>query len=122
MGCAIIMGRITWDSIGRKELPGRRNIVISRSAVADVEHYDSIEKAIAACGDKDFWVIGGAQIYRIAMQHLNLLDITYVPDVIDHDNAVTFPIIDSSCWHRVKKRKLPGVNLTTVIYHRIDSN
>ncbi|MGR3983995.1 MAG: dihydrofolate reductase, partial [Gammaproteobacteria bacterium] len=62
MGCAVIMGRVTWDSLGRKALPGRRNIVLSRRAVAGVEHYDDIGRAVAACEGGDFWVIGGAEV------------------------------------------------------------
>ncbi len=122
MGCAVIMGRVTWDSIGRKALPGRRNIVLSRSKVAGVECYDSIEKTIAACGDQDLWVMGGAQIYKAAMAHLNLLDITYVPDEIDRDDAVRFPKIDLSCWKGGKEKKFSSHDrLTYSIYHRINS-
>ena len=45
MGYAVVLGRVTWESIGRKALPGRRNIVISRSAVPGVECYHGIEIA-----------------------------------------------------------------------------
>ena len=124
MGCAVIMGRVTWDSIGRKELPGRRNIVISRSAVSGVEHYDSIEQAIKAYPKRRIWVIGGGQIYRAAMPYLNLLDITYVPEFITHGNAVKFPEIDKSCWTGGKrKNKVAGEqDLHYLIFHRIDSD
>ncbi|WP_424946354.1 dihydrofolate reductase [Candidatus Spongiihabitans sp.] len=123
MGCAVIMGRVTWDSIGRKALPGRRNIVISRSDVSGVEHYDSIEKAISACGNEDLWVIGGAQIYEAAMAYLNVLDITLVPDIIDRDDVVKPPYIDLSCWTAVWKRHPVGKKgLAITIYHRIDSD
>lgn len=121
MGCAVIMGRVTWDSIGRKALPGRRNIVISRAKVAGVEHYRSIEHAIAACNAGDLWVIGGGQIYRAALPHLNLLDITHVPDhapdMITCDDVVRFPRIDSAHWKAMKKSTLPGgAGLTNVVY------
>ncbi len=120
MGCAVIMGRVTWDSIGRKALPGRRNIVLSRSEVAGVECYDSIEKAIAACEDQDLWVMGGAQIYSAAMEYLNLLDITWVPDVIAREDAVRFPRIDPACWSAVEKTALPGdKGLNNTIYRRV---
>ena len=103
-GSVVIMGRKTWDSIGHKALPGRRNIVISRSAVVGVEHYNSVEQAIKAYPKRKIWVIGGGEIYRAAMPHLNLLDITYVPDSIECTDAVKFPEIDPSRW-RVGKRK-----------------
>ena len=83
MGSAVLMGRVTWDSLNRKPLPGRRNIVLSRAGLDGVENYNSIEAAIAACDGADFWVIGGEQIYRAALPHLNLLDVTTVPDVVE---------------------------------------
>lgn len=119
MGCAVIMGRVTWDSLDHKQLPGRRNIVLSRSAVLGVEHYNSIEKALVACGDDDFWFIGGAQIYSAAMPHLNLLDVTYVPHTINNKNAVCFPEIDLESWVISEKSFLTGVpRLRNVIYKR----
>ena len=119
MGCAVVMGRVTWDSIGRKALPGRRNIVISRAGVAGVECYGSVEQAIEACQDRDLWVIGGGQIYRAAMGYLNLLDVTWVPDNIEIDDAVRFPQIDSSCWTAAEELALPcGKGLINVVYHQ----
>ena len=115
LGCAVIMGRVTWDAIGRKELPGRRNIVISRSVVAGVEHYGGIEQAMEACREQDLWVIGGEQIYRAAMEYLNLLDITWVPDVIERDDVARFPEIDLSCWRTVEESKV-GEGLVNVVY------
>ena len=120
LGCAVIMGRVTWDAIGRKELPGRRNIVISRSVVSGVEHYGGIEQAMEACREQDLWVIGGEQIYRVAMGYLNLLDITWVPDVIERDDAARFPPIDLSRWRVAEQSTLLGnADLTNIIYHRI---
>ena len=117
MGCAVIMGRVTWDAIGRKELPGRRNIVISRSVVAGVEHYDGIEQAMEACREQDLWVIGGEQIYRVAMGYLNLLDITWVPDVIERDDVARFPEIDGACWRAVEESEV-GEELVNVVYRQ----
>ena len=120
MGCAVIMGRVTWDAIGRKELPGRRNIVISRSVVAGVEHYDGIEQAMEACREQDLWVIGGEQIYRAAMGYLNLLDITWVPDVIERGDVARFPEIDGGCWTAEDELTLPGnAGLVNIIFRRI---
>ena len=123
MGSAIIMGRVTWDSIGQRQLAGRRNIVISRSALPGVEHYNDIHQALDACLDQDLWVIGGGQIYRASMPWLNLLDITLVPDVIDRKAVVRFPEIDPRCWTVVEESILPGISgLTNTVYHRIDSD
>lgn len=66
LGRPTIMGRKTWESLGRP-LPGRRNIVISRNAAYDApgaEVFASLEAALVACPDQDaVCVIGGAQIY-----------------------------------------------------------
>lgn len=123
MGCVVIMGRVTWDSIGCKKLPGRRNIVISRAQVPGVEHYDNVEQAINAYPKRRVWIIGGGQIYRAAMPYLNLLDITYVPEFITHRNVVRFPDFDKSCWTGGKRKyKVPGKqNLHYLIFHRIAS-
>ncbi len=124
MGGVVIMGRVTWDSIGAKALPGRRNIVISRSTVPDVEHYNNVKQAIKMYPKRRIWVIGGAQIYALAMPYLNRLDVTYVPEFITDSNAVKFPEIDKSCWTGGKKKyKVPGTeDLHYRIFHRIASD
>src|SRR5438128_8661840 len=72
MGHTIVMGRKTWESIGRA-LPGRRNVVVSRQAgyaAAGTEVVGSLDDAIAlaeAAGETELFVIGGAEIYRLAM-------------------------------------------------------
>ena len=68
MGCPIIMGRLTWESIGRP-LPGRVNIVISRNALDLPDGVVSVatpEAAIEAAGDAEtVMIIGGGQIYKL---------------------------------------------------------
>lgn len=119
MGCAVIMGRKTWDAIGHKKLPGRRNIVISRSEVSGVECYNDINKAIAACVDENIWFIGGAKIYRLAMAHISLLDITSIPVTCNREGVTRFPEIDFSVWDAGEKTKLLGKGgLTNVVYKR----
>jgi len=93
------MGRKTWESIGSKALPKRRNIVISRSEVKGIEHYPSIEQALRACSEENnIWLIGGGQIYAQGLAFCNHLDITLVPDKIDTDKAILFPQIDPAHW------------------------
>lgn len=108
LGSIIIMGRKTWESIGCKPLPGRRNIVISRKTMAAVEHYHSIPAALAACRkiERDIWFIGGGQIYNEAIALCTHLDITTVPDLIDPAGAVLFPEIDSQMWRAGERRPL----------------
>jgi len=119
MGCAVIMGRVTWDSLGNKPLPGRRNIVISRAGVAGVECYDSIATALKACGNEDTWFIGGAQIYQAAMGYVDLLDVTFVPDVVEGDGLVRFPEIDWGRWDIVNRSTVGDGKLENVVYQLV---
>lgn len=105
LNSTVIMGRKTWQSIGSRPLPKRRNIVISHQGVDGVECYRSIESALGAVTAADnsadnaaIWFIGGGEIYRGALAYCNLLDITMVPDNTASDGAITFPSIDSQHW------------------------
>ena len=115
---AVLMGRRTWESIHCRALPQRRNIVISRNSVDNVEHYDSIEKALDACAKWDAWIIGGGQIYREGLRWTTLLDITYVPDIVQSKEAIRFPSIDSSEWEVMETVFLANTDLQNVIYRR----
>lgn len=69
MGCPIIMGRKTYESIGRL-LPGRRNLVITRSSdykVKGAEIYHSLDTALKSCSEEKVFIIGGAEIFKQAM-------------------------------------------------------
>jgi len=70
-GHSIIMGRLTWESLGRA-LPGRRNMIISRSmesAPPGTELFPSLAEAIRACrGELRVFITGGAGIYREALE------------------------------------------------------
>jgi dihydrofolate reductase len=101
MGATVVMGRTTFESIG-KPLPGRRNVVVS-SRVIDVpgiECVQSVEEALAraAGGGGDVWFIGGARIYADAMKYADVIDVTYVPDDIDEPDAVYAPPIDEASF------------------------
>jgi dihydrofolate reductase len=95
MGTTLVMGRATFDSIG-KALPGRRNVVVTSRPVdaPGIECVRSIEEALARAGEGDVWFIGGARIYADAMAHVDLIDVTYVPDRVSVDGAVLAPPID----------------------------
>ncbi|MCY3770167.1 MAG: dihydrofolate reductase [Gammaproteobacteria bacterium] len=115
---AIIMGRRTWESIHCRSLPQRRNIVISRNRVDNVEHYGSLTLALDACAGCDTWIIGGGQIYQEGLPWTTLLDITYVPDVIRSEDAIRFPSIDSNEWEAVETVLVANTNLQNIIYRR----
>ena len=121
-GHTIVMGRLTWESIGSKSLPNRRNIVISRSTVDNVECYTSINDALESCEYDDIWFIGGGQIYRAAFSLLNLLDVTWVPDTVQDPTAITFPEIPEHEWRLVDSSPLEeDPRLVNSIYHRLIS-
>ena len=119
MGHAILMGRVTWDSIGRP-LPGRHNIVISRNQNlvlkgADVVH--SIEAATAlarAQGDEAPCIIGGATIYAAALPHVTTLHVTEIDRVAEGDTF--FPPLAEREWEEVERRagETPGVVFLTL--------
>ena len=94
-GNTIIMGRKTWESLPIKPLPNRRNIVITRSSIKDIECFQSIDDALQAC-EGDVWFIGGAGIYQEAMQKADIIDMTLVPDSVSGEDCIYFPTIDKS--------------------------
>ncbi len=95
VGSTIVMGRVTFESIG-KALPGRRNVVVTRRPIEapGVESVGTLDEALALAGDGDVWFIGGARIYEGAMAHVDVIDVTYVPDRVDAPDAVLAPPID----------------------------
>lgn len=84
LGCPVIMGRKTWDSLPPRfrPLPGRPNIVLSRDAAWAAEgaqRADSLDAALTLCADQpDVWVIGGAQIYAQALDRARTAVITEI--------------------------------------------
>lgn len=99
MGHHIIMGRKTFDSIGRL-LPGRTTVIVTRQAdyeFAGAEIAFSIEGALAKCADDEQpFVTGGAEIYRLALPFVNELHLTRVHTEIAGDTVL--PEIDWSAW------------------------
>ena len=98
-GHAVIMGRKTFESLGSKPLPKRSNIVITRSDTkfegALTAH--SLEEAIAmAEGDDEIFIMGGAQIYAIAMDVADRMYITHVER--DYEGDTSYPAIDFTKW------------------------
>ena len=97
LGTTIIMGRLTWESIGRKQLPKRRNVVITGTQLPHVETFPSIDEALVHC-DGPVWFIGGATLYESALSYCDLVDVTHVPDQVLSRGAVYFPELNSAEW------------------------
>ena len=102
MGKPIIMGRLTWESIGRP-LPGRQNIVITRQPGYSAEGCDvvaSVDEALEAAGAvPEVMVIGGGDIYRQLLPRASRIYLTRVDAEIDGDTF--FPELDESNWEIV---------------------
>lgn len=99
MGHPIIMGRKTWESLPKRPLPGRRNIVISRNPdyKADgAEVFCSLEAAVDTCREVPF-IIGGAQVYEKAVPFCSKIFITSV-DAPAEDADAFFPPLPDNEW------------------------
>lgn len=104
LGKTVLMGRKTWDSLPRKPLPQRRNIVLSRgaAALAGAECFDGWDAAWAACaGESEVVVIGGAQIYAQALPLATDLRLTEVK--LEAAGDAFFPAVDWREWREVAR-------------------
>ncbi len=97
-GSAIIMGRKTYESIGRP-LPNRQNIVISRQGelIEGVTVVTSLEDAYAAVTSDDVYIIGGGQIYELALGSVDQVLATEVEASFSVSD-VFFPVLDATMW------------------------
>jgi dihydrofolate reductase len=123
MGHHILMGRRTWESIGRP-LPGRTSVVITRdpnysAPGALVAH--SLSAALAACAaDAEAFVIGGAEIYREALPHADRVYLTEV--MADYPGDVWFPALGAE-WREISReepiRAPDQVRVAYAVFERI---
>ena len=108
MGKPMIMGRNTFESIG-KALPGRKNIILTKNLNYSAENVfivNTIEKAIEACGEhKEIMIIGGGEIYKAFLGITNRLYLTNVDIEIEGD--VFFPEINLSHWNLISREDYP---------------
>lgn len=124
MGAPIVMGRVTYESIGRP-LPGRQNIVVSRNRGLELPGtrvVHDFREALMTHGDGPVFVIGGGQIYRQAMPLAQRLVITHVETTID--NADTFfDLPDKDHWESLQRTRRAAddrnrFDLTFEVYQR----
>lgn len=129
MGHPVIMGRRTWESIGRA-LPGRLNIVVSRTmGPADVPEgvvvtfsLESAFKIAEAAGADRCFVMGGGQLYRQSIDSADLLFITEIHAAAD-DADTFFPAIDPDIWQAESAAdtavdEKSGIEYRFVVYRR----
>lgn len=118
MGGVLLMGRGTWDSIGRA-LPGRRTIVVTRdkdwsAPGAEVAH--SLREALLIAGDGEVFVAGGGTIYAQTIDHAHRLVVTEVD--LEPEGETRFPQIDPQVWGEVARVPGPVPVIAWVTYER----
>lgn len=116
-GHPIIMGRKTFDSIGRP-LPNRRNIVITRNSdlkIEGVEIVNSIADALSLCEkENEVFIIGGAEIYKHALAFTDRIYLTTVHQVYEAD--AFFPEINEKEWKTIHQEYHPADEKNSVAY------
>ncbi|MDB4927060.1 dihydrofolate reductase [Mucilaginibacter sp.] len=103
-GGTVIMGRKTYDSVGRP-LPNRRNIVITRQPITieGCEVVNSIDAALALCADEaEVFIVGGAEIYKQAMHLTDKIYLTIVH--ADFEADTYFPEIKADIWKETERQ------------------
>jgi len=122
LGHPVIMGRRTWESLG-KPLPGRENIVVTRTAgyEAPGAHLAaSLEAALALCaGESLAFVIGGSELYAAALPLADGLVLTEIRR--DYDGDVRFPEFDRAAWRETQRKpqtSADGLRFDFVLYER----
>lgn len=123
-GSTIIMGRATYQSIGRP-LPKRRNIVISSAAKAQglleqdgIEVFNKVQTAIESC-DGPTWLIGGESIYNEGMQYANKIYLTMIPEFVDvqYKKHAKFPWVNPKMFE-LQESEHTEDGLEVLVYSR----
>jgi len=125
LGKPVLMGRKTFESIGRP-LPGRKNIVISRSGFKTdgIESVDSIDAGLELVADaEEVMIIGGANIYEQVISQAEKMYLTYVDTECVGD--AWFPEFNQADWVKINEQLVKAdeknnYNFTVVTYKRVD--
>ncbi|MBI2375923.1 MAG: dihydrofolate reductase [Deltaproteobacteria bacterium] len=116
MGHTVVMGRRTFESIGRV-LPGRTNVVVTSRSIPGVITCRSIEDAIRSATGL-VWLIGGARIFEEGMGWADEIDLTIVPDAVEGSELVRFPPINPSIFEKISTSKHDDPELEVIRYAR----
>lgn len=114
LGHTLVMGRATYDSIGRP-LPGRTTIVVTRNPEWSAEGVlvaHSVDEALAMRGDGQVFVAGGAEIYELALPYADLLLISEVHAEPEGDTF--FPQVDEGTWAETAREAREGFDIVRV--------
>lgn len=99
MGHAVVMGRRTWESLPPRfrPLPGRRNVVLTRNPDYRAEGAQVVTSMVGALSEADTWVIGGAEIYHLALPVATRCEVTEVDiDLRLEDEDALAPVLDET--------------------------
>ena len=103
IGKPVVMGRKTWDSLPKKPLPGRRNVVMTRDVgwwAPDTVRATLPSDVLRIAGDEDLMVIGGAEIYRIFLPQADRIELTEVHRAFEGDAIFA---LDRSGWREIAR-------------------
>jgi dihydrofolate reductase len=121
MGHPIVMGRRTWESIGRP-LPGRRSVVVTRDrgfAAPGAEVAHSLDQAIERCaGSDEVFVIGGAQLYADALPRAGRLLLTEID--ADFDGDTFLPAPEPVAWSESSRKHHPPTDSRSYAFDFVD--
>ncbi len=111
LGHAVIMGRTTFEAGGGKPLPHRRNLVLTRqktwAAPEGVEVFTNLDAALSAVQDDcEPFITGGAEIYHLALPHIDRMYLTTIHATLEGDTF--FPDYDDAQWHLTDARHHPA--------------
>jgi dihydrofolate reductase len=114
MGYPVLMGRKTYESIGRV-LKGRRNLVVTHRTdfrIEGAEIYHSIDTALQSCKEEKVFIIGGAEIFRQSLEHTNEIYRTLIKHTFEADTFFPpfeneFKLVSSECFETDEKNAYP---------------
>ena len=105
IGHTVIMGSRTWESLPKQPLPGRQNIVLSRTMPKDMAECDvarNLDEALMLAEGEHVFIIGGASVYEQALPLADTLYLTLIDEEFEGDTH--FPDIDESVWQETERR------------------
>jgi dihydrofolate reductase len=127
MGNTVLMGRKTYESIG-KPLPGRKNVILTSQqdyVVEGCQVIHSVDEALALSNTEPIYIIGGAEVYKQFMPYADRILLTFVQQYFDGDTF--FPEVDLTEWELISdtagetNEKNPYVYSFQVYYRNVTS-
>jgi dihydrofolate reductase len=118
LASTVIMGRKTYESIG-KPLPGRTNIVLSRTKTGregSLRYVNSFERALEQVATPDAFIIGGAEIYKTTMSQIDGIYLTQIPS--DYEGDARYPEIPADFVEKSRTRLKDDPLLESILYKR----